>query len=270
MDSELHDEAVATAAEAARAAGEILRSRFGLGQRIRFKGDRDLVTDADQAAETAIVHIIRKGFPGHRILAEEGSVGGDDPDALWIVDPLDGTTSFAHGYPMFAVSIALEVRGVVEVGVVYQPILDELFTAVRGKGARLNAKRIRVSRTDRLGASLLCSGFPYEQDEIEAALPLFANVVRRARGIRRDGTAALDLCYVAMGRFDGFWERTLRPWDVAAGGLILAEAGGRLSDYVGRPFDIRGGEVAATNGRIHAELLEALNPSVARRADSVI
>jgi myo-inositol-1(or 4)-monophosphatase len=246
------------AVRASRIAGEILLSHFGSSPLVRHKGEIDLVTDADEAAERAIVAEIQRHFPGDQVLAEEGTAGGSDPDRIWIVDPLDGTTNFAHGYPIFAVSIALEVKGVVEVGVVYQPVLRELFTARRGEGALLNGAPIHVSRAEQLGKSMLCSGFPYARDQIPDALSYWRPLILVAQALRRDGAAAIDLCYVAAGRFDGFWERALQPWDVAAGGLIVAEAGGRLTDYRGGSYDPRGREIVASNGLIHREMLAVM------------
>jgi len=246
------------AIRAADLAGEILLSHFGGSHRVRHKGEIDLVTDADEAAEHAIAEEIRRAFPDDQILAEEGSTGGTSPRRVWIVDPLDGTTNFAHGYPIFATSIALEVAGAVEIGVVNVPVLGERFTAVRGAGARLNGEPIAVSRVAELGKSLLCSGFSYVREEITAALPLWEALLMTAQAVRRDGAAAIDLCYVAAGRFDGFWERSLKPWDVAGGGLILTEAGGRLTNYRGEPYAIRAQEVVATNGAIHEEMLAVM------------
>jgi myo-inositol-1(or 4)-monophosphatase len=246
------------AVEAARAAGEMLRSRFGQVQRVRYKGAIDLVTEADELAERTVVETIRRHFPDDSVLAEEGTTGGTDADRCWMIDPLDGTTNFAHGYPFFAVSVGLVVRGQVEAGAVYDPLRDELFTAQLGGGARLNGAPIRVSSVDRLEASFLCTGFPYDRAQIPAALELWRRFVLRAQAVRRDGAAALDLCYVAMGRFDAFWEGVLQPWDVAAGGLIVAEAGGTLSDYAGAPFDVRSPRVVASNGLMHEQLLRLL------------
>ena len=251
-----HDLEVAI--ESARIAGGILRSRFGQVQRVRHKGEIDLVTEADEIEEQAIVAEIRRHFPTDSILAEEGSAGGENPERRWIVDPLDGTTNFAHGYPFFAVSIALRVRGVLEAGVVYDPVRDELFTARAGAGARLNGEPIHVSAIDRLEASFLCTGFPYDRSQMEAALDLWRRFVVRAQAVRRDGAAALDLCYVAMGRFDGFWEQSLQPWDVAAGALMVAEGGGQLTSYGGTAFEIESPSILASNGLLHRELLRLL------------
>lgn len=248
--------ALDVAVAAARASGEILRARLGRTQRIRHKGEVNLVTEADEASEEAIVRELRAHFPTDSILAEEGTSGGANLARRWLVDPLDGTTNFAHGYPIFCVSIALEVDGITQLGVVYEPVLDELFTAVLGGGAFLNGRPIHVSQTQRLDQSLLSSGFPYDRQQARVALPLFGRFVLRAQAVRRDGAAALDLCYVAMGRFDGFWEAPLQPWDVAAGALLVAEAGGRLSDYRGGPF--RHQEIVASNHHIHDQMLATI------------
>ncbi|MBM2810866.1 MAG: Inositol-phosphate phosphatase [Chloroflexi bacterium] len=250
---------LAVASDAARVAGELLRSSFGKTLHIRHKGEIDLVTEADEAAERLIVDEIQRHFPTDSVLAEEGTTGGDDGERLWIIDPLDGTTNFAHNYPVFSVSIALEVGGVMQIGVVYQPLLNEMFTAVRDRGAFLNGLPIHVSHINRLSDSLLCSGFPYEREVIAEAIKLWGPVLQVAEAVRRDGSAAIDLCYVAMGRFDGFWERGLKPWDIAAGSLVVREAGGRLSDYSSQPFDVRGCEIAASNGLIHDDLVAALH-----------
>ncbi|MBI4214264.1 MAG: inositol monophosphatase [Chloroflexi bacterium] len=248
------------AIEAARIAADLLVAAFGGVQQIRHKGEIDLVTEADEAAEAAIVASLRSSFPTDGILAEEGTGGGTDPNRLWIVDPLDGTTNFAHGYPVFCVSIALEVDGIVEVGVVYQPMLRELFTATRGGGAFLDDRRLKVSETDALRQSLLVTGFSYDQALSDQELAVFGRFHRRAQAIRRDGAAALNLAYVAAGRFDGFWEASVRPWDVAAGTLMVTEAGGHLSDFRGGPCDIRGSEFVATNGRIHQQVVTTITP----------
>ncbi len=255
------------ATDVAMQAGQLLREHFGTALNVRHKGEIDLVTEADEAAERLIVDELRRQFPLDGILAEEGGGGDVDRERLWIIDPLDGTTNFAHGYPIFGVSIALEIAGELALGVVYQPVLNELFTAVKGGGAFLNGAPIRVSATERLDASLLCSGFSYDRGETRAALPLWARMVLSAQGVRRDGAAALDLCYVAAGRFDGFWERPLQAWDVAAGALIVVEAGGLVSDYEGNPHQTRGRQVVASNGRIHGQMLQIIS---SERAENLV
>ena len=237
---------------AARAGGEELRRRFGGRQAVRYKGPVDLVTAADQAAEDAIVAVLRGTFPRHDILAEEADHGRRDSSYRWIIDPLDGTTNFAHGFPWFAVSIALEVDGRVVLGVVYNPVSDELFVAQQGQGAFLNDIPLRVSETERLDESLLATGFPYDRKES----PLnnydhFVHFQQAAQACRRAGAASLDLACVAAGRFDGYWEMKLKPWDAAAGQLLATEAGGRVSDFAGGDFDIYGWQCLASNGRIH-------------------
>lgn len=252
------DRHLAVAVEATRAAGALLRERFGPPQQVEYKGESDLVTALDRQAETLVVGHLRAAFPDHTVLAEEGSTGGGDPVHRWLVDPLDGTTNYAHGYPCFAVSVAYERAGQVVVGVVYDPLRDELFTAEAGRGAWLNGQPLRVSPTGRLIESLLITGFPYERARLPAALRLWNALIVRAQALRRDGAAALDLCYVAAGRADGFWERPLQPWDMAAGALIVAEAGGHVSSFAGGPLDVYSGQIVATNSAIHAELLAAI------------
>ena len=250
------------AIQAARDAGRILSERYGRAIQISNKGDIDLVTEADLAAERLIVERIKSHFPRHSILAEEAgeveSASGAASEYKWIIDPLDGTTNYAHGYPFFCVSIALERAGEVVVGVVYDPLRDELFAAERGEGATLNGRRIRVSETDDLNRALVCTGFPYDVRQRSDFARRFANFIMQAQSVRRDGAAALDLAYVACGRFDVFWEEGLRPWDVAAGVLILEEAGGRVSHYDGRPFDVYTPPIVASNGVLHEELLRVL------------
>jgi myo-inositol-1(or 4)-monophosphatase len=249
---------VSVAVAAARAAGAILLDRFGRVEGIRHKGEIDLVTEADETAERTIVETLRDRFPDDAVLAEEGSNVVSTSGRLWIVDPLDGTVNFSHAYPIFGVSIALEIDGVVEVGVVLQPVLDELFVAVRGAGATRNGEGLSVSTTDSLRQSLLCTGFSYDQSRLGAELDLFGRFVKSGQAVRRDGAAAPDLCYLAMGRFDGFWERDLRPWDIAAGALMVTEAGGRVSGYAGQPLDIRGARIVASNGRVHDAMLREI------------
>ncbi len=244
----------------ARKAGELLRENLGRVESIEYKGAVDLVTDVDRKSETLIVNFIRERFPQHDILTEEGQDKAEGSACRWIIDPLDGTTNYAHGYPVFCVSIGFEEGGELKLGVVYDPMLDELFVAEKGRGAYLNGRRIRVSDTPTLDKSLLATGFPYDlRTSRENNLNHFSNFALRAQAIRRAGSAALDLCYVGCGRFDGFWELKLKPWDVAAGSLVVSEAGGRLTDFKNSPFSIYGHEVIASNGLIHDEMLEVVN-----------
>jgi myo-inositol-1(or 4)-monophosphatase len=247
-----------TARGAAQDAGRALMERFRSGVRVAKKGRIDLVTEMDLRAQEIILERIRSRFPGHGILAEEGcALEGTEP-YRWIVDPLDGTTNYAHGYRFFCVSVAVEEEGRLVAGVVHDPVTEETFSALRGRGAVLNGLPIRVSGEESLVDSLLVTGFSYRMEEIERNLLLFERVIRRARAVRRDGSAALDLCYVACGRFDGFWELSLNAWDVAAGSLILEEAGGRLSLFDGSACTIHDRELLATNGRIHEGLSRVL------------
>jgi myo-inositol-1(or 4)-monophosphatase len=251
------------ARDLATRAGAIQRDRFETELQIDTKSATiDLVTEVDRACEALIVDGIQSTRKNDAILAEEGH-GGDEPDAAirWIIDPLDGTTNFAHGFPRFCVSIGIEQDGERVVGVVFDPLLDERFEAVRGEGAWLGSRRLQVSRETELGRSLVATGFAYDvhrsdDDNLES----FRNVVKAARGIRRDGSAALDLCYVAAGRLDAYWELKLHPWDVAAGFLIVEEAGGRISDFGNGPPDRSGREVVATNGAVHDQLMAQLAP----------
>jgi len=245
----------------ARGAGRIQRENYEGEFEIQTKSAViDLVTDIDRACERLIVDGIRAERPDDAILAEEG--GGTDAPAAdwrWVIDPLDGTTNYAHGYPRFCVSIGVEHRGVATVGVVYDPLLDELFSAVRGGGARLNGRPLRVSAETRLDHAMLSTGFAYDvHKSADDNLNHFAAFAKTVQAIRRDGSAALNLCYVAAGRFDGFWELKLRPWDVAAGILIVEEAGGRSSDFSGRGPCTSGLETVASNGRLHPAMLEVL------------
>ncbi|GAB4240222.1 MAG: inositol monophosphatase family protein [Acidobacteriota bacterium] len=256
-------EAFELACSLARDAGRLVVARSRDRFAVHKKGRVNLVTEVDLASERLITEAVQRHFPGHQILAEEAGFSGGVGDLLWIVDPLDGTTNFAHGYPFFCVSIALAssrsgANPEILAGVVYNPLLEELFAAVRGGGAFLNGGRISVSAEDRLEDSLLCTGFSYQFDEIVRNLEFFNRVMREARSVRRDGSAALDLCYVACGRFDGFWEISLNPWDVAAGALLVEEAGGRVSLFDGRPGGVFERECLATNGRIHEALSRIL------------
>jgi myo-inositol-1(or 4)-monophosphatase len=248
----------------AREAGAIQRERYETSFEVRTKSTSiDLVTEVDHACEELIVGALQRERPDDAIVAEEGG-GGDRADAewRWIIDPLDGTVNYAHGYPRFCVSIGVEHRGERSVGVVYDPLLDEEYFAVSGRGALLNERRIEVSKREKLADALMATGFAYDvRNNVRDNVDHFASVVKRARALRRDGSAALDLCYVAAGRFDGFWELQLHPWDVAAGLLIVEEAGGRTSDMSGGPARRSGVEVVATNGLVHAELLGILQGS---------
>lgn len=249
-----------TAVEAATIAGGILQEYARRGFRIEYKNAVNLVTDADRQSEQAVIDTIRGKYPHHDILAEErGMESAGRSSYRWIIDPLDGTTNFAHGFPMYCVSIGLEHEGRMVVGVILDPTRQELFAAAAGQGATLNGTRIRVSRTSALDAALLVTGFAYDiRESTHNNLDYFSRFCLRARGVRRTGSAALDLCYVAAGRFDGFWEMKLHPWDVAAGSLIVTEAGGRMSDFSGGAFSIDGEEMVASNELIHSEMVGVL------------
>ena len=250
----------AVAIEAARQAGGILLDQVRSGFRIEHKQTIDLVTDADRASEQAIVERLRAAFPDHEILAEErGLTKARSSRYRWVIDPLDGTTNFAHGLPIYAVSIALECDGTIVLGVVLDPDRDELFIAEAGGGATLNGHPLRVSRTTALTDALLVTGFAYDiRESGQNNLDNFARFSVRAQGVRRLGAAALDLCYIAAGRMDGFWEMKLYPWDMAAGALMVTEAGGRMSDFGGGVFSIYGKELVASNGLIHDEMVDVL------------
>ena len=242
------------AIETALEAGGILLSEFDKPVKISYKGEVDLVTQADRRSEQAIVARLRNYFPKHTIVAEEG--GGQEADARyrWIVDPLDGTTNFAHGYPCFAVSIGFEEDGELLAGVIYQPVSKELFTTARGEGAYLNEKRIEVSKIDHLSTSLLATGFPSVKRTRSPNIHYYRDFTLSSHGVRRDGSAALDLAAVACGRFDGFWEFGLHSWDTAAGALLVREAGGVVTDFSGKPYRPGDYETVASNGRIHEEM----------------
>ena len=255
---------LATAIRAALAAGRVHRRYFRQNpqfQQLQKKGPIDLVTAADLEAEGEFRHLIEREWPTHVVLGEEragdGAAGG--ARYRWIIDPLDGTTNFAHGLALFCVSIALEVDGRLELGVVYDPIGEELFTAERGQGARLNGLPLHVSNHGALVDALLCTGFPYSvRDDRGAQVKVFEGFLTRARAVRRLGSAALDLCYVAAGRFDAFWEQELHAWDMAAGVLIVEEAGGRVTRYDASPIDLFGGQIVASNGQVHDEMLHVI------------
>jgi myo-inositol-1(or 4)-monophosphatase len=249
-----------TAVEAVVHAGDVMMSRFGTSVRVDKKGAIDLVTEVDVAIERSFRETIAARFPDHAILGEE--MGGSAvavPGACWVFDPIDGTTNFAHGLPIFCASLALEIDGVAEVAAVYDPTRKELFTAERGRGAFLNGRRLAVSSTAALLDAVLVTGFPYDVHErVDEIVGLFAAFVGRARAVRRLGSAAIDLCYVAAGRLDGFWESDLKAWDIAGGSLIVAEAGGQVSTMSGEPFSSRAGQVLATNGRLHEAMLAVI------------
>lgn len=249
------------ATQVARDAGNLLVQRLGAAQ-VTNKGDIDLVTEADIAAEELIIDRIRSHYPLHGILAEESGeaaqAGSQRSDWKWIIDPLDGTTNYAHGYPCFCVSIAVEHAGELEIGVVYDPMRDEMFAAERGRGATLNDRRIRVSNVEELGRAMMCTGFPYDVRTRPDFARDFTNFTLHAQAVRRDGSAALDLAYVACGRFDGFWEDGLNAWDTAAGAILITEAGGRITNFDNERLDIYTKKVLASNGRVHEAMLQLL------------
>src|SRR5215467_9772712 len=255
---------LSVAIDAARAAGDLLLQYARTGFRIEHKNTIDLVTDADRAAEQCVIDCIRANYPTHQILAEER--GAEDQPASryhWIIDPLDGTTNFAHGFPFYAISIGVEYDGCGLIGVVYDATRNELFTAQAGGGARLNGAPLTVSTTERLDSALLVTGFAYDiRDTPNNNLNHFARFALKAQGLRRTGSAALDLCYVAAGRFDGFWEIKLSPWDMAAGAVIVREAGGHITDLRGNAHSIYRPELVASNGRIHHEMLDVIRENL--------
>ena len=249
--------------QVARDAGNVLVDRLGRALQVSNKGAIDLVTEADLASEKLIIERIRSHYPRHAILAEESGSSEDsrNPSAAewkWIIDPLDGTTNYAHGYPCFCVSIGVERAGKLELGVVYDPMRNEMFAAERGQGATLNARPVRVSKVDDLGRAMLCTGFPYNVRERPDFARDFTNFTMHAQAVRRDGSAALDLAYIACGRFDGFWEDGLNPWDLAAGVLLIEEAGGKVTDFNGTALDIYSAKVMASNGLIHDSMRQVL------------
>ncbi|MBN1997699.1 inositol monophosphatase [candidate division KSB1 bacterium] len=247
-----------TAIEAAKEAGKMIRENVGnvhVGQ-FEYKLQFDYVTDIDRKSEQIIIEKIQKQYPGHKILAEE-SARAESAEFRWIIDPLDGTTNFIHGYPVYSVSIALEHNGEIILGVVYDPSRDELFTAEQGRGAYLNGKRIKVSQNADAGLCLLATGFPFRFKEYtELYLKSFQLLMQKFSGIRRAGSAALDLSYIACGRCDGFWEIGLAPWDIAAGSILIQEAGGRMTDFFEQNNPIWSGNVVASNGYVHVEILQ--------------
>jgi myo-inositol-1(or 4)-monophosphatase len=253
---------LATAIETALAAGRLQRQHFRSAIDVRKKGAIDLVTEIDIAVEREFRQTIGARFPDHAVIGEEGGVAGGGPGAShrWIIDPIDGTTNYAHGLALFCVSIALEIDDTTVLGVVFDPMADELFTAERGQGARLNGQRIHVTGCRSLTDALVCTGFPYSVREKPGHLIAgFAEFMRLTRAVRRLGSAALDLCYVAAGRFDAFYEESLHAWDIAAGALLVEEAGGRVTGVFGEPFSPHSGHIVASNGHLHADVLSTLD-----------
>jgi myo-inositol-1(or 4)-monophosphatase len=253
------------AVKAARAAGAIInRASLDLDiLKVNTKSPNDFVTEVDQAAEAAIIEILLTAYPGHGILAEESGRehGSRDSEYVWIIDPLDGTTNFIHGFPVYAVSIALAHRGVVQQAVVYDPARNDLFYASKGRGAFLNDRRLRVSRRTRMQDSLIGTGFPFRKgDNFRRYVKMFEEVMQHCAGLRRPGAAALDLCYVAAGYYDGFFETGLNPWDVAAGSLMITEAGGLIGNFTGEPDYLFQRECVAGNPKIYGQLVQMLSP----------
>lgn len=244
---------------AAYKAGKVLLSSLGRISVINKKGAIDLVTEADTGSEKVIIETIRARFPDHAILAEESGLNKGEAHYKWIIDPLDGTTNFAHNLGLFSVSIAFALNGNIVLGIVLNPVTEELFTAVAGKGAMLNGRPVKVSNSKVVSESLLVTGFPYDFNKmLNPLLTRFSHCLKASQGVRRLGSAALDLCFVACGRFDGFWEQNLKPWDTAAGALIASEAGGVITDFSNRPYTVDKKEILATNGKIHKEMLSLL------------
>ncbi len=251
------------AADVARSAGEVLRHYAGRDKKVEHKGRANLVTVADRESEALIIREIHARYPNHTILAEESGLVDQSSETpasdRWIIDPLDGTTNYAHQFPMFSVSVGFERDGRMMCGAVYDPVRDEMFTASRGGGAFLNGETISVSGVSSLSDGLLLTGFPYDfREKVERALDLFRSFLVSSQAVRRAGSAALDLCYIACGRSDGFWELDLNPWDTAAGLVIAEEAGGRVTDFSGGPFSIYSKEILASNGAIHEEMMTAI------------
>ena len=251
----------AVAVAAALQAGKIIADAYRTDFKVYYKEGThtNLVTEVDRRSEAAIVEVLCGAFPKHHVLAEEGGeASGKESTHRWYVDPLDGTTNFAHGFPMFCISIGLEAEGRMILGVVYDPLRQELFEATAGQGALLNGERIHVSNVKELRKALLVTGFPYDHAGRQENLPYFSRFALESQGLRRTGSAAMDLCYLAAGRIDGFWELGLKPWDVAAGSLLVIEAGGRITDLWGQPFSVRGTQTLASNSLIHQAMIDVI------------
>jgi myo-inositol-1(or 4)-monophosphatase len=257
---------LSTAIEIAREAGGLLGQLFKQPQEITYKRRSDLVTEADRRSEKLIVESLRRHFHDHRMVAEEGGGQQTDSEFCWYIDPLDGTTNFAHGFPVFCVTLGLAFRGEVVAGVAYDPTRDELFAAEKGSGAYLNDQRLHVSKAARLDDCLVATGFPPFATNHDLNIEFYFRFTELSHGIRRAGSAALDLCSVAAGRFDGFWELKLNPWDKAAGSLMVAESSGRVSDVAGRPFNLLGDDIFASNGLVHEQMIEVFAEVMAQRA----
>jgi myo-inositol-1(or 4)-monophosphatase len=255
----IDDRYLQIAIAAAKEAGRIQMIRLGHSHPVEYKGEFNPVTEVDRLCEQAIVEMILNAFPDHDILTEETPFKEKGSSWKWIIDPIDGTTNYFHGFPCFCVSIGLELEGEMKLGVIYVPTLNELFHAEKAKGAFLNGERIGVSRINRLNRGLLCTGFPYDVHEhADFYLRYFRQFITKSFAVRRPGSAAIDLSYLAAGRFDGFWEFKLQAWDVAAASLMITEAGGKVTDFQGRPFNIYSQEILASNELIHEEMLQAI------------
>lgn len=267
--TDLSRHARSVAIGAALQAGRVILEGYGRVARIDVKRHLDFVTDVDHRSEETVIRHILRAFPDHAILAEESGARAESP-YRWIIDPLDGTTNFIHGLPMFAVSIALEAHGQLQIGVVYEPLRKELFVAERGAGAFLNDRAIRVSPAQDRARCLLATGFPFRNlDGVDEYLAMFRSLMSQVSGIRRPGSAALDLCYLAAGRVDGFWELNLSPWDIAAGALMIEEAGGRITRFNGGPDFLYRGHVIGSNGHLHEWLLETARASFGDKIESL-
>ena len=253
------------AIKAARRAGAVInRASFDLDKlTIEHKAQNDYVSEVDRAAEQAVIQVLKEAYPQHNILAEESGLQDNNSEYLWIIDPLDGTTNFLHGFPQYCVSIALSVKGVVQHGVIFDPVRNDLFTTSKGAGAFLNDRRIRVSKTVNIKDALLGTGFPYKDfSHFDRCIAAFKEMTHKSSGVRRAGAAALDLAYVACGRFDGFWEQGLSPWDVAAGGLLVQEAGGLISDFKGESDWLNSGTLVCGTPKVFAPMLSVLQSHI--------
>jgi myo-inositol-1(or 4)-monophosphatase len=262
VDHELLDRAMTVALNLAHEAGTLLREKLDLPRSVTHKGQVDLVTDADQASEIIVANGLREAFPDHRLIGEEGSRGSVNSPYGWVIDPLDGTTNYAHRYPHFAVSIGLEFLGEPVLGVVYDPMREEVFQAIRGRGALLNGRPIAVSTIDTLIDALLATGFSYQIEERHNSYVVWTAINNTAQGVRRDGSAALNMCYVASGRLEGFYELPVNAWDIGAGAIIVREAGGTVTNYDGSAFGLYDRQVVATNGHIQDQLIAGIREAL--------